>query len=39
MPGYELFLEGIESPSAPWKGKGLKLRVGRSRDVVVTEQF
>ena len=39
MPGYELFMEGIESPTAPWNGRGLKLSVGRGRDVVATESF
>lgn len=39
MPGYELFMEGIESPTAPWKGRGLKLSIGRGRDVVATESF
>lgn len=39
MPGYELFLEGVQSPQASWKGKGLKLIVGRGREIVATEGF
>lgn len=39
MPGYELFLEGVQSPEASWKGKGLKLVVGRGREIVGTEEF
>ncbi|KAI5480164.1 hypothetical protein MNV49_001490 [Pseudohyphozyma bogoriensis] len=39
MPGYELFLDGIQSPDAPWHRKGLKLIVGREREIVGTETF
>ncbi|ORY88417.1 P-loop containing nucleoside triphosphate hydrolase protein [Leucosporidium creatinivorum] len=39
MPGYELFLEGIQSPSAAWAGHGLKLLVGREREILATEPF
>jgi len=39
MPGYELFLEGIQSSSATWAGHGLKLLVGREREILATETF
>ncbi|ORY54886.1 hypothetical protein BCR35DRAFT_296628 [Leucosporidium creatinivorum] len=39
MPGYELFLEGIQSDEARWKGHGLKLIVGKSREITATQEF
>ncbi|GAA5972281.1 hypothetical protein JCM21900_002571 [Sporobolomyces salmonicolor] len=39
MPGYELFLRGIEAPHSTWKGKGLRVKIGRRREVVGVERF
>lgn len=39
MPGYELFLDGLSGPSAPWHGNGLRLVLNDKRDVVAEEAF
>ncbi|GAA5873695.1 hypothetical protein JCM1840_003005 [Sporobolomyces johnsonii] len=39
MPGYELFLCGIDAPHSTWKGKGLRVKIGRGREVVGVERF
>ncbi|KAK4046872.1 hypothetical protein OIV83_005768 [Microbotryomycetes sp. JL201] len=39
MPGYELFLDGIERADAPWHSKGLRLVIGQQREIVATETF
>ncbi|BGP18351.1 hypothetical protein JCM10213_008523 [Rhodosporidiobolus nylandii] len=39
MPGYELWLSGLSSPSSTWAGRGLRVVVGRDRGVVRTEDF
>ncbi len=38
-PAYELFMEGIESKSAPWAGKGLAICINKHRDVTGTYHF
>jgi D-glycerate 3-kinase len=39
MPGYELWLEGVQSAHAPWKGRGLQLVVGEEREILGTRDF
>lgn len=39
MPGYELFGDGVSDPARRWSGKGLKLKVGREREVVGVQTF
>lgn len=39
MPAYELFMGGIDSDNAPWKGRGLRLTVGPTREILDTATF
>ncbi|BGP42018.1 hypothetical protein JCM10449v2_006015 [Rhodotorula kratochvilovae] len=39
MPGYELFLRGIDDPKSTWAGKGLRVVIDKARDVLGVEQF
>ncbi|KAM0792669.1 hypothetical protein ACM66B_002449 [Microbotryomycetes sp. NB124-2] len=39
MPGYELFLDGVERKDAPWHSRGLRLVIGEQREIVTTETF
>ncbi|GAA6063511.1 hypothetical protein JCM10212_004724 [Sporobolomyces blumeae] len=41
MPGYELFLKGIDSPDVanPWTGNGLKILIDKRREVQGVERF
>ncbi|GAA5826376.1 hypothetical protein JCM5353_004740 [Sporobolomyces roseus] len=41
MPGYELFLDGIEATGKgnSWEGKGLRIEIGKERQVLATKEF
>jgi D-glycerate 3-kinase len=39
MPGYELYLESVQRHGAPWEGRGLRLVIGREREVIADERF
>ncbi|BGP26312.1 D-glycerate 3-kinase [Rhodotorula toruloides] len=39
MPGYEVFLRGIEHPSSTWTAKGLRVVIGKMREVKAVERF
>lgn len=39
MPTYELFSRYVESPEAPWTGKGLKVGLDIKRDVTGVDNF
>lgn len=39
MPGYELFLHGIQAEDAPWRGEGLRIVLGKDREVVGHAKF
>ncbi|GAA5826047.1 hypothetical protein JCM3770_002036 [Rhodotorula araucariae] len=39
MPGYELFLRGIDDPKSTWAGKGLRVVIDKARDVLGVELF
>ncbi|GAA6017142.1 hypothetical protein JCM10207_002548 [Rhodosporidiobolus poonsookiae] len=39
MPGYEVWLKGLEDPRASWAGKGLRVVVDKGRAVAAIEKF
>jgi len=41
MPGYELFLNGIEAKGKgnSWEGRGLRIEIGKKREVIGTKEF
>jgi D-glycerate 3-kinase len=39
MPGYEVFLRGIQDSSSNWTGKGLRVVIGKKREVKAVERF
>ncbi|GAA6033935.1 hypothetical protein JCM8097_000416 [Rhodosporidiobolus ruineniae] len=39
MPGYELWLPGLSAASSSWAGKGLRVLLGKGREVVGVETF
>lgn len=39
MPAYELFLEGVRSPTQCWAGQGMSINLGESREVLGTGKF
>ncbi|KPV71596.1 uncharacterized protein RHOBADRAFT_56448 [Rhodotorula graminis WP1] len=39
MPGYELWLRGIDDPKSTWAGNGLRVVIDKRRDVLGVEHF
>lgn len=39
MPGYELWLRGIDAADASWAGKGLRVVIDKARAVSSVERF
>lgn len=39
MPGYELWLRGIDDSRSTWMGNGLRVVIDKQRDVLGVEHF